>query len=202
MILQNNRKLKYRLKRLIEVSTRYLIRYYTPPWNDEMVTITFDDGPLPSTLDVLNELREYKKKAIFFLVAENIKKYPEVSKKIVEEGHLIGLHGYTHTDMKKLKLSEFSSKIKEGLGVIKEICGVETKYFRPPFGRINLSQTLWLLTHGFTLFFWSCGVSEDGEFDFINPEIEKINNTNKNRFIVLLHDYLSLSIIRDVLKKF
>jgi len=197
MILKNNPKLiKFCLKRLIEIITNYRVRYHIPPREGKKILFTFDDGPLPNTLNILNLLDEMNVKAVFFLIAENIKKYPGITKEIVNRGHLIGLHGFNHINMKELSLFEFSHQIKNSSVIIENICGVKIRYFRPPFGQINFIQMVRLLINGFTVFFWSCGVSEAGKLDFINPQKK---NSFKN-LIVLLHDYNSLDIIGKNIK--
>src|SRR3989344_9068042 len=99
---------KFFIKRIIECVTRYAIRYHVPPWEEGEILFTFDDGPLPSTLGVLDILDECKEKAMFFLVAENVQKYPQIATEIVKRGHSIGSHGLRHVNMKKLPLLEFS----------------------------------------------------------------------------------------------
>ncbi len=199
MILVKYPNLKFCLKKCIETVTNYRIRYHIPHWNKEKILFTFDDGPLPSTIDVLKFLDKKQKRAVFFLLAENIIKYPNIAKEIIKKGHTVGLHGFNHSNMKKLTLSEFSRQIKESLKIIKDVCGIGVKYFRPPFGQINLIQIIWLLIHGMTLFFWSCGVSDSGKFDFINPKLELREKTglDNNKLIVLLHDHMPLETIES-----
>lgn len=184
MIFRNYPKLKFWLKRGIEIATRYRVRYHIPPWEGEGVIFTFDDGPELCTLEVLDLLDKYKKRAIFFLVADQVELYPQIAREIIKRGHLIGLHCFSRSidSMKGLSLSEFSRQIKESLRIIEKICGIKIKYFRPSAGQISLVQTIWILTHKMVLFLWSCNVSQSGEFNFINP------NSNKYPLIVLLHD--------------
>lgn len=195
--------IKYLAKRAVEFLTRYAIRYHVPPRENKGPLFTFDDGPLPSTLGILDILDEYKEKAVFFLVAENVQKYPQIAAEIARRGHSIGSHGFRHINMKKLSLSEFSRQIKESFDIVEKTCKIKTRYFRPPFGQISLIQAIWLLMRGTIVFFWSCGVSQSGEIDFINPGIEKNKKLylNKNPLIVLLHDYMQPDIIRAGLKK-
>jgi peptidoglycan/xylan/chitin deacetylase (PgdA/CDA1 family) len=191
MIFKKHPKLKLFLKKCLEFATFYRIRYHAPFWSGENAVFTFDDGPFPQTAEILDVLDKLKIKAVFFLVAENVKKYPEMTREIAQRGHLLGSHGLIHENMKKLPLSEFSRQTKESLNMIKKTCGVETKFFRPPFGQINLFQAIWLLIHGFTLFFWSCAASESGKID---------SKDSSSRMILLLHDYISLDVIESVLK--
>jgi len=178
MILPNHPQLKVWLKRFLEIITFYRIRFHLPPWEKEKIIFTFDDGPMPKTLEILKLLDEHQQKAVFFLVGEQIKKYPEIAREIVKKGHTIGSHGFSHINMKELSLAEFSRQVKKSLEIIEEVCGVKTKYFRPPFRQINWRQMLWLLSHG--LIFYSCS-----------------GKNTEPRPIILLHDYLPLNIIKD-----
>lgn len=196
-------KIKYFAKRIIECITGYAVRYHVPPWEKREILFTFDDGPIPATLDILDLLDEYKKKAIFFLVALNVRKYPQIAREIVQRGHLIGSHGLAHLNMKKLSLSEFSRNVKQSFRIIEDVCGIKTRYFRPPFGQISFVQAIWAVIHGITLFFWSCGVSDSGELDFINPAVslENKEKITKHRLIFLLHDYTPLDVVNTSLKE-
>ena len=65
---------------------------------EKMVAITFDDGPSPVwTPQILDELKKADVKATFFMIGHHVKKYPEVARRVVAEGHQIGNHGYAHT---------------------------------------------------------------------------------------------------------
>ena len=66
------------------------------------IAITFDDGPSVCTPALLDGLKERGVKATFFLVGENVETYPDIVKRIYEEGHLIGNHTYHHVEITKL----------------------------------------------------------------------------------------------------
>ena len=67
------------------------------PNSKKTVYLTFDDGPSPDiSYWILDQLREYGIKATFFCVGENLKRYPQVAQKILEEGHIIANHTFTH----------------------------------------------------------------------------------------------------------
>ncbi len=101
--------------------------------------LTFDDGPSEAnTNTVLDILKERNIKATFFVVGENVKKYPEVAKRIVEEGHTIGIHCNWHDyDMLYESVDSYLADFEEALETVKEVTGVETKLFRFPGGSIN-----------------------------------------------------------------
>ncbi|MCI8418569.1 MAG: polysaccharide deacetylase family protein [Lachnospiraceae bacterium] len=101
--------------------------------------LTFDDGPSKeNTEKVLDTLKARNIKATFFLIGENVEKYPEVAQRIAAEGHTIGIH-CNHHDYKKVYasvdayLEDFSNAHK----IIQEITGVDAKLFRFPGGSVN-----------------------------------------------------------------
>ena len=113
------------------------------PSEDKKLYLTFDDGPIPGPTDfVLEILRKFNCKATFFCIGDNVRKHPDVFKRIVDEGHVIGNHTFNHlkgwsTSRKKyvenvnLCEMEFQNSKLETRG---------PKLFRPPYGRITRNQ--------------------------------------------------------------
>ncbi len=101
--------------------------------------LTFDDGPYEdNTNEVLDILKEKGIKATFFLIGKNVEKNPETAKRIVEEGHTIGIHCYNHDYNVIYANSEaFVADFEKAKAIIYESTGVETKLFRFPGGSIN-----------------------------------------------------------------
>lgn len=101
--------------------------------------LTFDDGPSEeNTNKVLDILKEHNIKATFFLVGENVEKHPETAKRIVEEGHSIGIHCYRH-DYEELyeSVDSYVEDFEKARKVIYEATGVEINMFRFPGGSVN-----------------------------------------------------------------
>lgn len=97
--------------------------------------LSFDDGPHPSiTPFILDELRKYNAKASFFCIGENVLKYPEVYRRILEEGHATGNHTQHHINGWKSADDQYLNDINEAAGHI------ASPLFRPPYGRISRSQ--------------------------------------------------------------
>lgn len=96
----------------------------------KIAALTFDDGPEPQTLEILKVLKRHDVKATFFLVGNNVKKHPEIVKKIVESGCEVGNHGLTHVILTKLPADKVREEIVKNQEVIKEACGVAPKVFR------------------------------------------------------------------------
>jgi len=101
--------------------------------------LTFDDGPSEeNTNAVLDILKERNIKATFFVVGENVEKHPEVARRIVEEGHTIGIHCYQH-DYETLydSADSYMEDFQKAYDIVYEVTGVKVKLFRFPGGSVN-----------------------------------------------------------------
>ena len=101
--------------------------------------LTFDDGPsADNTTAVLDILKERNIKATFFVVGENVRKHPDVARRIVEEGHTIGIHCNNH-DYKQLykSVDSYLEDFQKAYDAVYEVTGVEAKLFRFPGGSVN-----------------------------------------------------------------
>lgn len=104
------------------------------------IALTFDDGPhMRYTMELLDGLKERNVKATFFVVGKNVEEYPEVIKRMGEDGHLIGNHTYSHVQLNKLSDEKACEEITKTSDLIKALTGNPTEYIRPPFGEWNES---------------------------------------------------------------
>lgn len=101
--------------------------------------LTFDDGPSEeNTAAVLDILKENHIKATFFVVGENVRKHPEVAKRIVAEGHTIGIHCNRHEyEEIYADVDSYLEDFQEAWDTVYEVTGVEVQLFRFPGGSIN-----------------------------------------------------------------
>ena len=82
--------------------------------NDRSVYLTFDDGPIPeATPYILDVLAQYGVKATFFMVGDNVRKYPEIYQRVVNEGHRIGNHTHNHIGGFRHTIKEYSYNIEK-----------------------------------------------------------------------------------------
>lgn len=126
--------------------------------------LTFDDGPHPEhTSFVLDELKKYNSKATFFCIGKNVQAYPEVYRRIIEEGHAVGNHTFNHLNGRKTNDQAYLQDIKEAARFI------DSKMFRPPYGRASNFQVAQLKKPAFGLstIMWTV---LSGDFD---PSITK-----------------------------
>ncbi|WP_372916729.1 polysaccharide deacetylase family protein [Salegentibacter sp.] len=125
--------------------------------NPKSIYLTFDDGPVPEiTPWVLDQLREYKAKATFFCIGENIKKNPEVFQQVISEGHAIGNHSFYHLNGWKTSTSKYVHDVLSTEDLLSKKYPVKPfpKLFRPPFGKIKNSQARKLSKEGFKIVMW------------------------------------------------
>ncbi|MFC2112210.1 polysaccharide deacetylase family protein [Bacteroidota bacterium] len=102
---------------------------------DNHVYLTFDDGPTPEVTPwVLDCLKQYKAKGTFFCLGRNVEKYPEIYDQILEQGHAVGNHTYSHLKGWKTPNSEYFDDV--------QLAGhaIESGLFRPPYGRFRKTQ--------------------------------------------------------------
>ena len=102
---------------------------------EKLLFLTFDDGPNPdSTPALLRTLGIYKVKALFFCDGRAAEKYPELIELIISQGHVIGNHGYGHLNGWKTPENIYLEDVSKAATFI------NSGLFRPPYGRIRLSQ--------------------------------------------------------------
>ena len=148
---------------------------------------TLDDGPKPGTTEKILELLKNKNiKALFFCIGENIEKHPELCKRIIEEGHTIGNHTYSHKRINEVSRDVFDSEIERTNNLLKDTFNYDLKYFRPPHGRFILSTNKILKKHNLENVMWSL-LTWDYKGNFKRVQ-KSIRNYLKNNSIVVLHD--------------
>ncbi|MCM3701534.1 polysaccharide deacetylase family protein [Paenibacillus macerans] len=107
--------------------------------NEKQFALTFDDGPDPRyTPQLLDLLKRFGAKATFFVVGTNAEKYPELLKRMHEEGHLIGTHNYVHKTNWLMGPGAVKKQIQKTNKIIYAATGVRSHYYRPPWGIVNL----------------------------------------------------------------
>lgn len=172
--------------------------------NDEVgglrkVYLTFDDGPSELTDEILTILDQYNVKATFFVTGESAEKHPERYKQIVEKGHAIGIHSYSH-DYEEIYLSmnNFQRDIMKMQRFITDTTGVTPTIYRFPGGSSNTVSHIpvskfceYLDEQGIVYYDWNIS-SKDAEQPPKTKE-EIVLNCTKNldeyqNAMILLHD--------------
>jgi len=165
-----------------------------------VVYLTFDDGPSERTGEILDILKEKDVKATFFVVGNDSEQGKEMLRRIVEEGHTLGMHTYSHryNDIYQ-SVEAYLDDMYKIFSQIKEATGTEPTLFRFPGGSINayngnIYQELIseMLRRGFVPFDWNMANS-DAITNRLVPTEELIYNVlhnaeQKDRGVVLMHD--------------
>jgi peptidoglycan-N-acetylglucosamine deacetylase len=152
------------------------------------IAITFDDGPSPIwTPQILDELKKANVKATFFMVGHHVQKYPDVAKRVAEEGHDIGNHGFAHSVVLYYTPAEIEEEIKYTEHVIRQVTGYTTKIFRPPKAWITWSLKEKIRSMGYETVLWSLNSKDWVAFDH-KMMVRYLIRHVKGGDILLFHD--------------
>lgn len=122
-------------------------------WNipspQKVLYLTFDDGPIPElTPWILDVLADYNAKATFFLVGDNVRKYPQLYDRILNDGHSVGNHTYHHLNGWKTDTESYIQDVQ------KADFFIDSNLFRPPYGKFNRKQRELLHSMGKQIVMW------------------------------------------------
>lgn len=161
---------------------------YRVKTDKKRVVLTFDDGPSPIwTTKILDELKKANIKATFFMIGHHVRKYPDVARRVAQEGHTIGNHGYAHSVMLYYTPAEIEEEIKYTEYVIREITGQTTKYFRPPKAWLRKKIKEKVKSMNYETVLWSLNSKDWVSFN--HKSIARYISKNiKNGDILLFHD--------------
>jgi len=156
--------------------------YWEIKTDSKELYLTFDDGPhIEVTPLILDILKDFEAKATFFCVGENILKNPKIYQRILDEGHQVGNHTFSHNNgWSNSNVDYFKSYLK-----CQEL--TKTDLFRPPYGRISPKQYQ-LIKKRTKIIMWTV---LSGDFDSSNSTekcIENVQSGIKNGSIIVFHD--------------
>jgi len=156
--------------------------------DEKRVALTFDDGPSPEwTPQVLDSLKASGIKATFFMVGHHVREYPQIARRVAEEGHTIANHGYAHSVMLYYTPAEIEEEIKYTEMVIKEATGVTTQYFRPPKAWLRKSIKNKIEEMGYKTVLWSLNSKDWVKFDH-RLIVKILKRIVRGGDIMLFHD--------------
>lgn len=150
---------------------------------------TFDDGPHPvNTPELLNLLAKNDIKATFFMIGTNVQRYPDIVKRMVDEGHEVGNHSWSHPALNQLSAADVDFQISRTQEAIVNACGVTPKLMRPPYGAFNNSLIATMRSsYGLTTVFWSVD-PQDWKRPGASVVASRILSGAQNGSIILAHD--------------
>ena len=166
--------------------------YYCADARKKELYLTFDAGfENGCTDEILDVLKKEKVPAAFFLVGTYIEKNPELVKRMVDEGHIVGNHTWSHPDMSAISGKDaFSRELSKVEDMYKSITGKEMqKYYRPPQGKFSFDNLAMAKELGYTTVFWSLAYVDWYVDDQPTREeaLQKLLPRTHNGAIILLH---------------
>ena len=131
---------------------------YAEMTDEKVLYLTFDAGyENGNTAKILDALKKHQVPATFFVVGNYLETSPELVKRMVDEGHIVGNHTYHHPDMSKISSKDaFQKELTDLETKYTEITGLTmSKYYRPPQGKYSEQNLQMAKDLGYTTFFWS-----------------------------------------------
>ena len=146
--------------------------YWRMDRHEKAVYLTFDDGPIPeATPFILDTLKEHDIKATFFMVGDNVRKYPELFERIKAEGHQVGNHTFNHENIKKA--DDY----------------IHSHYVRPPHGWMRLGQYAWL-SRKYKIVMWDLVTRDYSRLLTAEDVVNNVKKYARNGSIITFHDSL------------
>ena len=152
--------------------------------NEHSVYLTFDDGPIPeSTPFILETLRQYNAKATFFMVGDNVRRYPELFQQILDEGHQVGNHTYHHLGSFKHWTLTYGIDVQEANKLIK------SHLFRPPHGWMR-HAVYWWISRKYRIIMWDLVTRDYSKWLTADDVVHNVKRYARNGSIITFHDSL------------
>ncbi len=131
--------------------------FYAEDTSDKVLYLTFDCGfENGNTPAILDALKKHNAKGTFFIVGNYLTTSPDLVKRMVEEGHIVGNHSYHHPDMTSMGKEDFSAELGELETLYEQTIGTPMmKYYRPPQGKYSENSLQIAKDLGYKTFFWS-----------------------------------------------
>ncbi len=159
---------------------------------EKYVALTFDDGPSGKyTRALLDGLYDRGVKATFLLCGYRVKDYPDITQRIVDEGHEIGFHGYSHKNMSQLSRRDIASELIDMEQLLP--AGCRPRFLRPPGGCCSDPVRQVAKARQLAILGWSVDPRDWATRD-VSPVEKKVLQQVKDGDVVLLHDMSDSSV--------
>ncbi|MFF8946506.1 glycosyltransferase [Streptomyces sp. NPDC014864] len=162
---------------------------------DHRLVLTFDDGPDPTwTPKVLDVLKKHHAHAIFFVTGTMTSRYPELVRRMVAEGHEVGLHTFNHPDLSYQSKKRIDWELSQNQLAITGAAGIRTSLFRPPYSSFAdaMDDRSWPVTEYIGSRGYITVVNDTDSEDWRKPGVDEIirraTPQGGKGAVVLMHD--------------
>lgn len=179
------------LLRLLTFSSSAEVKVYrSVPTEKKQIALTFDDGPHPTlTPRILEILAQYNIPATFFMVGQNVLNYPEAARKVIQAGHEVGNHTFTHPHLANLNERAIMDEIGKCEDALEELCEYRPHLLRTPQGALTPSLERCLLDDDYILILWSLD-TRDWEHKSTAHLVRTVLENVQAGDIILMHDFI------------
>ena len=179
------------LLRLLMLSSVAEVKVYRSVETEKkQIAITFDDGPHPVlTPRILEILAKYNIPATFFMVGQNVLNYPDAARAVIEAGHEVGNHTFTHPHLAGLNEHAIMDEIGKCEDALEELCEYRPHLLRTPQGALTPSLERCLLDDDYILVLWSLDTRDwenKSTAHVVRTVLEKVQAGD----IILMHDFI------------
>ena len=156
--------------------------YWRMDRHEKAVYLTFDDGPIPeATPFILDTLKAFDVKATFFMVGDNVRKYPDIYKRIVAEGHQVGNHTHNHISGLRRTFHEYSYNVEHANAYI------HSHLFRPPHGWMRIIQ-YYLIMRRYKVVMWDLVTRDYSKWMTAEDVFDNVRRYARPGSIITFHD--------------
>jgi peptidoglycan/xylan/chitin deacetylase (PgdA/CDA1 family) len=153
----------------------------------KLVALTFDDGPSPYTPQILKILKQYQIRATFFVLGEQAQHNPDIIRQIHEEGHVIGNHTWTHSNLTRLSATQIQHEIESTNQLLESLIGESPHLIRPPYGSVNSSVQKMIHKMGMSSVMWNVDPT-DWNLKQTDSVSARVFSGLRQNNVILLHD--------------
>ncbi|MBI3556069.1 MAG: polysaccharide deacetylase family protein [Deltaproteobacteria bacterium] len=161
------------------------------------IALTFDDGPHPTRTErILKILKEAGVRATFFEVGEMAKHYSTLPRIVLNDGHTVGSHSWNHPQLPQLDFASAQKNIVKGHEAVIAATGIESSFFRFPYGARNKALQKFVSGLGMATFFWNM---DSSDWKLRNPAqlfqnvLQELSNAKGG--IILFHDIQEQTVV-------
>lgn len=152
------------------------------------MALTYDDGPDPiGTPAVLDALAATGTRATFFQLVERAERYPDLVRRVLDEGHEVGLHGIDHQRLTEVSPHEVARLVRTGRERLEAVTGRPTRWFRPPYGSQSLRTYLSIRRQGLEVVVWG-PTAEDWRDGSATEVADRALRGISSGAVLLMHD--------------